>query len=294
MLEIGGTHVTVAWASGAGEVEIIGRHDLDNAASAEHLIAAVVEAGRTLQAHPGVAWGCAMPGPFDYERGIGDFTGVDKFAAWHGHDVGAGLRAGLRAGAMHFINDADAFGVGEASAGRTRECVTSLGLTIGTGIGSAFIHDGVPVLEGPGIPELGEVHTLRHEGTPLEELVSRGALRTAYQRVSGTLLDVHEIAALAYDGDEAAMAVFDAAYGVLAEVIGPVAQEFGAEAIVVGGSIARSSHLLDAYFASRLTTFGPGGEPLPVWFSENAEHSAIVGTAHWANLRELGQGFERR
>lgn len=288
VLEIGGTHVTSAWATESGEVEIVGRLELDNAAPAQQIVDVVVAAGEQLGVDDGAAWGVAIPGPFDYDGGIGDFTGVDKFYAWHGYDVGAGLREGLRARSMHFINDADAFGVGEATAGRTRGLARSIGLTLGTGIGSAFVRDGVPVVTGPGVPRLGEVHVLTSsDGVHLEELVSRDAIRRAWQQVSGEWVEVKPIAERALAGDEAALGVFDTAYRHLAEIVGPAIAEFGAQAVVVGGSIARSFELVERFFAPRLAP-GPDGAPLPVLLSQDPERSAIIGAAHWAVVREEG------
>ena len=59
--------------------------------------------------------GVAMPGPFDYDTGIGRFHDVGKFDALNGVDVGAALRP-RRPGlppAIAFVNDAAAFAIGE-------------------------------------------------------------------------------------------------------------------------------------------------------------------------------------
>lgn len=289
VLEIGGTHVVAAWASSAGAVEVVSRQSLHNMAPADDLARVITDAGRQLGAPEGAVWGAAIPGPFDYDRGIGDFTGVPKFDHWHGHDVGADLRAGLGAGAIHFLNDADAFGVGEAMAGATQGLHRSIGLTLGTGIGSAFVVDGVPVVTGPGIPRLGEVHTLHHGGRSLEELVSRGAIREAWREATGEWVEVKPIAEAALAGDEVALTIFDDAYRVLAEVIEPVVHEFGAEGLVMGGSIARSTELVDRFFTARMHF--ADGSPVPVWFSPDAERSAIVGAAHWARAAEAGARY---
>ncbi len=102
----------------------------------------------------GQPWGVAVPGPFDYEHGIGLFAGVAKFEALYGVDVGAALAAGLPGppGPIVFLNDADAFLWGEwlfgVAAGHDR-CVA---ITLGTGIGSAFVADGRLRHCGPGCP----------------------------------------------------------------------------------------------------------------------------------------------
>lgn len=288
VLEIGGTHVTTAWASESGDVEVVARVDLDNGAPADELIAVLVEAGRGLLAPAGAVWGAAVPGPFDYDAGIGDFTGVDKFAGLHGVDLGAGLRTGLEASAVHFINDADAFGVGEWMTGSLAGHRRGVAMTLGTGIGSAFIEDGLPVVSGDEVPHLGEVHTITLAGVPLEQLVSRGAIRESYRALTGEWLDVKEIAARAYAVEPAALDVFDAAFAALAEAMIPVLDTFGAEALVIGGSIAQSRELVGQYLTGRLLHAGPDGSALPVEISADPMHSALVGVAHWVRARESG------
>ena len=290
VLEVGGTHVTTAWASESGDVEIVDRVDLDNGAPAQELIGLLVAAGRGLLAPAGAVWGAAVPGPFDYMGGIGDYTGVDKFQSLHGVDVGAALVAGLDAGAVHFINDADAFGVGEWMAGGLQGFSRSVAMTLGTGIGSAFIADGLPVVSGPEVPRLGEVHTIHLDGVPLEDLVSRGAIREGYRDRTGEWLDVLQIAQRAYAGDDAAMDVFDVCFGSLAAAMIPVLDAFRAEALVIGGSIAQSRELVANYLTARLTHAGPGGVPLTVSISDDPMRSALVGAAHWVRVREAGGG----
>ena len=289
MLEIGGTHVVAAWASSAGDVEVVDRRPLDNSASAAALAEVVVGAGRSLSAGGDAVWGVAIPGLFDYDRGVGDYSLVDKFQHWRGHDVGADLRAGLGARAVHFLNDADAFAVGEAMAGATQGMHRSIGVTLGTGVGSGFTVDGVPVVTGPGVPWMGEVHPLDHEGVPLEEKVSRDALRRAWQDATGEWVEVKPIAEAALAGDPVAVKVFDDAYRVLAEVLGPVVRDFGAEGVVMGGSIARSFELVEKFFAARLVE-GLGRE-LPVSYSPDPERAAIIGAAHWARAAERGARY---
>lgn len=290
VLEVGGTHVIAAWADEAGRVDIVERLDLDNAAPAEQVVARLVEAGRSLLAPAGSVWGVAVPGPFDYDAGIGDYTGVDKFGSLHGIDVGAGLRAGLSAAAIHFINDADAFGVGEWTAGALRGTRRGVAMTLGTGIGSAFIADGLPVTTGDDVPRLGEVHTIRIHGVPLEEIVSRGAIRQTYQDLTGEWLEVKDIAERAYAIEPAALEVFDEAFAALAEAMVPVLERFGAEALVIGGSIAQSRELVAQYLTGRLLHAGPGGSPLPVDIAADPIHSALVGVAHWVAARRAGRG----
>src|SRR4029078_2642228 len=122
--------------------------------------------------------GVAIPGPFDYAKGVGRYEGVAKFESLTGLDLGAALRAALpgRAERIAFVNDADAFVLGEwtwgAAAGHRRVA----GITLGTGVGSGVVDEGRVVVDVPLVPPDGSVHLLSIDGLPLEESVSRRAM----------------------------------------------------------------------------------------------------------------------
>ena len=245
VLEIGGTHVSAALVDpDAGRVAVSHREDLDATGTAAAIVAALTGAGRRLGRHP--RWGVAIPGPFDYRNGIGRFAHVAKFESLDGFDLGRALSAGLGgAPAVSFVNDADAFGIGEAVAGAARGHRRALCLTLGTGIGSAFISDGVPVNDGPDVPPDGSVHLLQWDGAPIEETVSRRALRRRYRALTGADLDVHEIAELARSHDAAAGRTFTDCFTALGSCLAPWIRRFGATTLVLGGSIAGSFDLVE-------------------------------------------------
>jgi glucokinase len=251
VLEIGGTHVTSALVA-MDEVlpTVVVRHrvGIDAQGAAEGLISLFTEAAHLLDPDRSrTVWGVAIPGPFDYEKGIAMFTGSNaKFASLNGVDVGAALTKALgpRATAIRFVNDASAFGLGECAAGAGRRHTRAVCLTLGTGVGSAFIAEGVTVEAGPTVPPEGSAYLLEWDGKPLEESVSRRAIRRGYEAVGGCPLDVRQIAELARAGDADAAAVLAHAMTALGGAIGPWVRLFAATVVVVGGSIAGSWDLL--------------------------------------------------
>jgi glucokinase len=113
-----------------------------------------------------------------------------------------------------FLNDADAFLVGEWAAGAGRGHTRVAGITLGTGIGSAFLADGRIVSTGHDVPPRGEVHLVSIDGRPLEDTVSRRAIVAEYARLAGgdrarPALDVVDIAARARGGEAPAQAAID-------------------------------------------------------------------------------------
>ncbi|MFF2503634.1 ROK family protein [Streptomyces sp. NPDC058067] len=262
VLEVGGTHVTAA------DVDIRARRlrsgrsfreAVDSDGSAEEILSALLHCAGRLSGLGAGPWVVALPGPFDYERGIGRFEGVGKFEALRGVDLRAALTPSLPgATALSFCNDADAYVVGEWWAGAARGHRTVVGITLGTGVGSCFLRDGRILRHGPGVPAGGWVHTLRYAGGPLEETVSRHALRRAYARASGTAPpDVREIARRARHGDRAAAKVFTGTFRALGRALGPLLAAFEPTVLVVGGAIAGAWDLLAEPLRSGLTETDP-------------------------------------
>jgi glucokinase len=329
VLEIGGTHVTSAlvlhaagrWSVVAGSVA---RRDLDAHAPAGPLLDTLAAAAASVGTSHTRRWGMALPGPFDYATGIARYEHVGKFDQLQGVDVGAGLaaRLGTAVKAITFLNDADAFGIGEVAlgaAGRSRRAVC---ITLGTGVGSSFLADGIPVKTGPDVPPDGSCYLLEHRGRPLEETVSRRAIRRAYAAAAGgsgsagrsgsagsTAVvehsagasgagtedpdagtpDVRDIAEACRAGDAVAAAVLENAFAAVGEAAGPYLARFGAEVMVVGGSMAGSWDIVEPAIRKGLAAAAPAVKTLALRKAERSEEAGLVGAAYWAQLADARQ-----
>ncbi|MFD3519939.1 ROK family protein [Streptomyces sp. NPDC058653] len=294
VLDIGGTHVTAALvdpATGRTLPSSVVRRPLGSDVAADGILDAIARAALELPAGHRGNWGVAIPGPFDYATGMGRFTGVGKFEALSGVDVGAGLlrRLADRAERLRFLNDADAFAIGEYHAGAAAGHERVVCLTLGTGVGSSFLRGGRPVHDGTRVPPDGHVHRLTVHGRPLEDLVSRRAIRARYARVGvgvGGVAehrsppDVHEIAALAIEGDPAASEAFRYAFETLGQALAPWIDRFEATAVVIGGSMAQSWGLIQpALSAGLLLTGGTTARVLP---AGRPAEAPLIGAARWA------------
>jgi len=284
VLEIGGSHLMAAAVRMDGPVPKVVRQrrwPVEPDTTADAFIATMLNAAAWLEVPGGVDWGVAIPGPFDYDAGVGRFEGVGKFEALNGFDVRAAFTAGLPEppGQVVFLNDADSFGVGECAAGAGRGFRRVIGLTLGTGVGSAFVVDGVPLSEGPGVPPEGEAHFVLWGGAELEETMSRRAIRRAYRERTGQDLDVHEIAALARSAPGVAAEVLERAFRALGEAMAPYARDFDAEAMILGGSIAGSFDLIEAPLRKGLD------RDLVLRQALDPEHAPLIGAAVHASAR---------
>ncbi|WP_211769785.1 ROK family protein [Kutzneria sp. CA-103260] len=279
VLEIGGTHVTAALVDGA-TVDVPVRMPLSPQGSREEILDGIVTAASKVEAPAGARWGVAVPGPFDYNAGIGLFHDVGKFESLYGVDVGAELTRRLPEPAvLRFLNDADAFGIGEYVAGAAAGHRRAVCLTLGSGVGSAFLDDGVPVNDGPLVPPEGSAHRVHYRGRPLEETVSRRAIRAAYGHDAP---DVQVIAELARDGDPHARTVLANAFHALGVAMGPWLAGFEATVLVVGGSIAASWDLVEGPLQAGLDV------TVELRTAQRPVDAPLLGAARWATRPRSG------
>ncbi|HET7104260.1 MAG TPA: ROK family protein [Terracidiphilus sp.] len=186
--------------------------------------------------------GLAMPGPFDYELGISRMK--HKLPYLFGVDLRAALATSFNwlPAQVRFINDAAAFLLGEAGAGAARGVRRSVGITLGTGIGSAFAINGRIVTSGDGVPPGGEIWDMPFERGIVEDTLSTYALQHSYLARAGRQAEVADIAAAA-PHDPAAADVFKEFGRSLGIVLRQLTAEFSPDVVVIGGGISQSAQL---------------------------------------------------
>ena len=190
--------------------------------------------------------GIGMPGPFDYGKGISLIR--HKFGAIYGLNLKDELIKRLELPqnlTIRFENDAWAFLRGEAWLGAAKGCRRAVGITLGTGLGSAFMVGGQVVLEGVGVPPNGSIYNLPYEGGILEDKISRRGIIARYKELAGRRyregMDVKEMAirGIKYK-DKFSIQVFNEMGHRLGQVLKQILSEFQAECLVLGGQISKS------------------------------------------------------
>jgi glucokinase len=186
--------------------------------------------------------GLAVPGPFDFEAGVSLMR--HKLTYLYGVDLRDKLavRFGWQPAQVRFLLDARAFLLGEIGAGAARGVARAVGITLGTGIGSALAVNGRLVTEGFGAPPGGEIWNLAYEGGTIEDSVSSRAIRDSYQRRTGKAHEVMELAAAAAV-DAAAAAAFAEFGQHLGQALRWALAAFAPHVVVLGGGISRSAPL---------------------------------------------------
>lgn len=282
-LDIGGTHVSAARvdiASASVDPRSRISERLPALGGRAELVAAVTRVTRSI-AEPGIAGlGVAVPGPFDYSGGISEMT--HKLDGLRGVDLRSELRAASDlqdSAAIRFLNDAEAFLLGEWWAGAARRHNRAVGVTLGTGLGSAFSENGEIVRSGAEVPPHGELYRLRFRGAPVEETISRAALIGAYGALPDPDIDVEQIADRAVAGERNARRVFVDLGVALGEFLTPWVQAFRPSCLVVGGSIARSWTLFGGVLRSELERIS---DVVTVTVAEQLEDAPLLGAAYYA------------
>ena len=275
-LDVGGTHVSAATVD-VGSAAVVPtsqvRTELVSGSGREELLDRIGDTASAAVCGGVDAAGVAAPGPFDYARGICLLE--HKLESLYGIDLRGELAVALSLAPekVRFLNDAEAFLLGEWWAGAARGHDRALGITIGTGLGSAFLEHGRIVRTGSRLPPEGALYRLLFHGAPVEERISRGAVLARYGDEG---VDVAEIAVRAREGERRAHEAFDVLSTDLADFLRPWLRAFGPTCLVVGGSIARSWDLLQGGLDSL------GTDVAVVTPAEHIDDAPLLGAARHA------------
>jgi glucokinase len=239
--------------------------------------------------------GFAMPGPFEYENGIPLFTGANnKYEKLYGINVGDALRTLLQLPddfPIRFMNDATAFAVGEEWIGKTKGAKKSLAITLGTGLGSAFVENSLPVTSGDSVPQNGCLWHLPFDIGIADDCFSSRGLVNRYSKKTGKSLSNVKDIAIAAQNDEMAKEVFKEFGNDLFNFLKPWLEKFGVEKIVLGGNISLAA---DLFLPSVKTAMAIEGlSSVSIDISELGEKAAIIGGArliesgYWQKIKGI-------
>ena len=285
--DIGGSHIACAaidLLTGKVLRETLTRREVNNQARASVIIAVWAEAiSEVLSKVPPAkvkGIGFAMPGPFDYVKGISYIKGVAKYENLYGFNITDAISSSLNIPEgflIRFMNDASSFAVGEAWAGSAAKANRSLSITFGTGFGSAFISNRIPIVDGPEVPRLGCIYHLPYEDGIADDYFTTRWFMRRYKSITGTELSgVKELSELAA-GDRIVRDLFTEFGDKSALFLAPWLKRFKAEILVIGGNISHAYNLFGDVFEERLKKENCSCE---VALSELKEDAALMGSAY--------------
>lgn len=296
-VDVGGGHILSALIDDSGRILESSRSyvALDSKASKSRIFGAWETAMGLSMTHAGSETfkgiGFAMPGAFDYKRGIALFRGNDKFEALYGVDIGQAVTSfhGFQGIPVRFINDATAFAVGEASFGTGRGYDRVVAVTLGTGLGSAFVSDGIPIVNTNEVPQHGCLWHLPYEaGIADDYFGARWFLDRFRHKTSLSLVGVADMLSI-HEHRETAIRIFEE-FGVrLGRFLGPWLKRFRADVLVLGGGITRSAKL---FLPSLSNNLEQANLKVDIRISDKMEDASLAATAKlfdkgfWAAVKD--------
>ena len=212
--------------------------------------------------------GVAMPGPFDYPNGISLIKEQGKMASFYQVSVKNLLAKNLEIpeNQISFTNDAEAFLIGESYAGAGKGFQNSIGLTLGTGLGSAIkVHE--------------FVKDAKLWTAPFRDGIAEDYLGTAWfkkeakEKFNFEINGVKDLFSNEVN-PSFRQAIFERFGRALGEFLFPYLIRLKTEGVVLGGKISLASEYFLPTTHEYLKTMGYS---IPIKISELGEKSALVG-----------------
>jgi len=255
-LDIGGTKIAAAAFSHQGEILAQQRLSTpDNYESFLSLCSSLVK-DMALAAIGAYTVGICLPGAIDHERGttvsgnlpfLKDKFFRDDLKRVLGHDI-------------RIANDMNCAALAEAVDGAGQGCSTVICVTLSTGVACGYVVHG-HIIDGPNglTGEFGQVPLpfREKEDSPLHSCICRqtnciekaicgGGLSRLYTAMTGQTAEPPEIAALAREGNQAACAVLDRYYEMVAKAMMVILYTYDPEIIIISGGLSKLPGLFEA------------------------------------------------
>ena len=277
-IDLGGTRIKAAVVEDGRPGQVLAVEH--GATTIDEAFACVAEVVERLVPGGCDAVGMCIPGLVDEGRVV---ALPGKLEGAVGADL-IGWLEGLTGGRAMVVNDAIAYGVGEARDHDGRVVV----MTLGTGVGTCVVEDGQPLGRGTlGGGTLGGQLPLTDSG-PTDSNGRAGTIE-AWCRASRLLDEVRAAGAdvadvpAAYDaaaaGNPAALAGMAAYRGWLARGIAALCLAYGPSTVVVGGGPVRSDGLLLEGLAGLVEPLLWPGQRVRVEAAAHGDAAALVGLA---------------
>jgi predicted NBD/HSP70 family sugar kinase/mannose-6-phosphate isomerase class I len=222
--------------------------------------------------------GIAVPGPFDYAAGIAKIRYLGKYDQLFGINLKQVLLDEFKDTDLEhieFINDAEAFALGEYWCGAAEQYEDVLAITLGTGFGSTFIRHGKVLKYGDGIPSGGFLYNQQYKREIADNCFSTSWFKQRWLTIKGEQISgVETLFNYATEGMDEAIQLFHEFGANLAEFLGPWLESSEMECLVIGGKIAKSMSFFGEILRSELKM---QGIHIPILESDPYSFTALSG-----------------
>ena len=271
--DIGGSHITTGIyninAQTIMETSVI-RAKVESKGSADDILGSWGSAFKEVLKDTGVSvtgLSVAMPGPFDYEKGISYIKGLDKYETLYGVSIRESLAGLLKLDPqmIRFRNDAESTVAGEVSIGAGKEYDKVMGVTLGTGFGSAYSENK--------ITKDINLGSEPYKDTIADDYLSTRWFFKRHYELTGVALigGVKELSTLAAKS-EVARDIFEEFAINMADFLKKPVKQFDPEVLIICGNIAGASE----YFLPQLTK---ALHPLAIKLAQLGENAPLIGAA---------------
>jgi glucokinase len=214
--------------------------------------------------------GIAMPGPFDYENGISLIKDLDKYESLYKLNVKDLLAVKLNVlpTDIRMMNDAACFLRGEVYYGAAQGYQHVIGITLGTGTGTATHHDNVT--EDANLGPSPFMDTIADE-----YFSTRWFIRRYAERSGNAVKDVKSLSEL-YASENSVKEVFSEFVSNFKIFLEGFVKKEKPQVIVLGGNIAQCS---DLFLPDLEHALQAAGVTIPIVKALLGEQAAILGAA---------------
>ncbi|MEQ9307045.1 MAG: ROK family protein [Marinoscillum sp.] len=283
-VEVGGGHVSAALVTTTGAIvpETTKYFRIDSGGNAEDILnkwalpikSIMTKVDRKLLL--GISF--AMPGAFDYKNGLALFQGNGKYDALYNINITEELSDRLNLNTplpMRYINDATAFAIGACWKGEAQNHERAICFTLGTGIGSAFMEHGVPIVSDSNVPKHGCLwHLPFQEGIVDDYFSTRWFVRESETKYGVRVNGVKSLASAARKHAHT-QEIFTKFGHNLGKLLGPWIQQYRPTCLCFGGNISQSADLFGEPFREELHNQGVS---VKIAFNNQTEELALVGS----------------
>jgi glucokinase len=272
--DVGGSHITLAlFEENSSGIQLarIERERVDSFADKSVIIDQWISCFKKLET-PGapVFVSLAMPAPFDYKEGVCLIKEQGKFRSLYGVNIKKELSSELEIPetSINFINDAQAFLLGESVFGSGIGLDSLLGITLGSGLGSA-------------VKSGNQVRDAELWSSPFKDGIAENYLGTSWfvQWAKSELgIDLDGVKAFISHPRliDRLEEVFDTYSSHLADFIQQQYVDFQMDKVIIGGNISLSC---DLFLNKTISKLGYSGLEIPIEISKLGEKSALYGAA---------------
>ncbi|MBC3540036.1 ROK family protein [Rufibacter sediminis] len=275
-IDVGGSHISAALVDMETSALVSGsyvRREINTQGSVEEIIdnwCDVIQQAQKFDGTSSGKIGIAMPGPFDYPNGVSLIKDQNKYDILYKLNVKELLAEKLlvQADDIRFLNDAECFLLGEVFCGAAQGVEQVLGLTLGTGLGSAWCHHGK-------VEDADLWNSPFKEGIAEDYLSTRWFVNRFRELTGQEVKGVKELVDLASQ-NPTVQTVFNEFGRNLADFIKLAVKPLGAVMVVIGGNISKAYPLFSGELEKQLQNEGLS---IPIRVAELGEESALIGAA---------------